>query len=89
MLIRNGLEKDALHRYRITPTGLPILHLFFADDFVLFGNASVEEAQGVMEVLQAYAKGSGQVVNLSKSSVFFGLKTKLRTRKKIVETLGI
>ncbi|XP_068319700.1 uncharacterized mitochondrial protein AtMg01250-like [Pyrus communis] len=44
MLIKNGLERDALHRYKVTPTGLPILHFFFADDYVMFGNASVEDA---------------------------------------------
>ena len=60
MLIRNGLEHGALNGYRVKTDGNPITHLFFADDSVLFGNASVEEAQGIMDILKTYARGSGQ-----------------------------
>lgn len=67
MLIRNGLERCVFHGYRVTPIGILISHLFFADDSIMIGNALVEEAQGVVEVLQVYAKGSGHVVNLSKA----------------------
>ncbi|KAM1803504.1 hypothetical protein ACFX12_029481 [Malus domestica] len=88
-LIKKGLERGALHGYKITPNGTPITHLFFADDSVLFGNATVEEAQGVADVLNVYASGSGQEINMSKSSIFFGTSTSKRTKKKIGETLGI
>ncbi|KAM2136540.1 hypothetical protein ACFX1R_006290 [Malus domestica] len=89
MLIRKGLEQGALHGYKMTPNGTPITHLFFADDSVLFGNATAEEAQGVTDVLKVYARGYGQEINLSKSSIFFGASTSKRTKKKIGETLGI
>ncbi|KAM2907972.1 hypothetical protein COP2_047533 [Malus domestica] len=89
MLIRNGLEQGALHEFKITPNGVPVTHLFFTDDSVLFGNALMEEAQWVAKVLKVYAWGSGQEINLSKSTIFFGSKTKSRTKKKIVGTLGI
>lgn len=65
-----------MYRYRIS---------FFADDSVLFCNASVEESKGVVEVLKTYAAGSGQEINMSKSSIFFGSKT----TKKIERTLNI
>ncbi|KAM1648373.1 hypothetical protein ACFX1Q_010399 [Malus domestica] len=88
-LIRKGLERGALHGYKMTPNGTPITHLFFTGDSVLFGNAMVEEAQGVADVLNVYASGSGQEINMSKSSIFFGTSTSKRTKKKIGETLGI
>lgn len=28
-LIRNGMVRGALHEFRVTPNGVPILHLFF------------------------------------------------------------
>ncbi|CAN6724078.1 unnamed protein product [Malus baccata var. baccata] len=88
-LIKNGMECGLLHGYRFTPNGTPITHLFFADDSVLFGNATVEEAKGVVDIVNTYARGSGQEINLSKSSIFFGTSTSKRIKKRIGNTLGI
>ncbi|KAM1430154.1 hypothetical protein ACFX2I_046250 [Malus domestica] len=93
MLIRNGLEQGALHEFKITPNGVPVTHLFFTDDSVLFGNALMEEAQWVAKVLKVYAWGSGQEINLSKSTIFFGSKTKSpifeEVRDKIETRVGL
>ncbi|KAM1182791.1 hypothetical protein ACFX19_001240 [Malus domestica] len=83
------MERGALQGFSVSPNGNPISHLFFTDDSVLFGHASVEEARGIVEVLRTYARGSGQAVNLSKSSIFFGSKTSNRVRRKIGRTMGI
>ncbi|KAM1520037.1 hypothetical protein ACFX15_022281 [Malus domestica] len=88
-LIRKGLERGVLHGYKFTPNETPLTHLFFADDSVLFGNATVEEAQGVADILNVYASRSGQEINMSKSSIFFGTSTSKRTKKRIGDTLGI
>lgn len=88
-LIRNGMEIGALHGFRVTPNGVPILHLFFVDDSVLFCDVSVEKAQGVVDVLKSNATGSGQQINMSKSLIYFGLKATKRIKKKIERTLNI
>ncbi|KAM1777719.1 hypothetical protein ACFX11_044342 [Malus domestica] len=89
MLIRSGLETSAINGYRVSPAGNPITHLFFADDSVLFGNATVEEALAILNILKTYARGSGQELNLSKSSIFFGSKIPNGTRLEIGRTMGI
>ncbi|KAM2228010.1 hypothetical protein ACFXTI_014755 [Malus domestica] len=89
MLIRRGLEVGGLHGIRVSSNGNPLSHLFFADDSVLFGHASVEEARGILEVLRTYSNASSQAVNLSKSSIFFGSKTPNRVRSEIGQTMGI
>ncbi|CAN6580631.1 unnamed protein product [Malus baccata var. baccata] len=88
-LIRRSMERGSLHGIKLTPSGQPLSHLFFADDSVLFGHAIVEEAQGMVDVLNVYAKGSGQNINLDKSALFFGSTTSKRNKKKIGDILGI
>ncbi|CAN6580853.1 unnamed protein product [Malus baccata var. baccata] len=88
-LLRTGLEHGTLHGIRVSPTGRPISHLFFADDSVLFCNASAEDARGVSDILRTYAAGSGQEINLTKSSIMFSPKTKKRVKKEIVHILNI
>jgi hypothetical protein len=48
-----------------------VSHLLFADDYMLFTQASTRGAQRVMDILQAYQRGSGQMVNIVKSTIFF------------------
>jgi hypothetical protein len=52
--------------------GPHITHLLFADDSIVFLEASVESMHALKEVLLAYEVASGQKVNLQKSSIFFG-----------------
>lgn len=48
-----------------------ISHLFFADDSIVFPEASQRGAARIREILDTYSKGSGQLVNWDKSAVFF------------------
>ena len=58
-LIRRSLEIGAIHGVRVNLSGTSISHLFFADDSVLFCDATVEDAIGVRKILDAFAAGSG------------------------------
>jgi hypothetical protein len=48
-----------------------VSHLLFADDSLLFFRANTESAQEIHAVLQSYCNGSGQQVNMEKSSIHF------------------
>lgn len=89
MLIRRALEHRVIHGIKLSRNGTSLTHLFFADDSVLFGRANVEEARGIADILKLYASGSGQEINLAKSSIFFGSKTLKRENGKIEKSLGI
>jgi hypothetical protein len=54
------------------PQGPNITHLLFADDSVVFLEASEENLSTLREVLKFYEDCSGQRVNKQKSSIFFG-----------------
>lgn len=48
-----------------------ISHLLFADDSLIFSRASVADCKVLKEIFDYYAKASGQIFNLEKSSMFF------------------
>ena len=48
-----------------------ISHLLFADDCIVFSEASQRGASRLQEILDIYGRGSGQLVNRDKSAIFF------------------
>ena len=68
-LIRKAAANRKLSGMRISRHGPSITHLFFADDSLIFCKANMDQATKLMRVLQVYALGSGQLINLDKSSI--------------------
>lgn len=63
--VRTG-KWNAIRAARHTPT---VSHLFFADDFILFGEAGVEQAMNMEGVQKELCIQTGQKVNFSKSRI--------------------
>ncbi|KAK8687808.1 hypothetical protein V6N13_086604 [Hibiscus sabdariffa] len=59
------------NRTRIGRERLAINHLFFADDSILFGEATVDSARHVKTIIDQYTSALGQHVNFDKSLLFF------------------
>lgn len=49
----------------------PLSHLFFADDFMPFGEATIENAENMKAILDDFCHSSGHKVNSSKSQLYF------------------
>lgn len=67
-------EVGPLHLSRGVRVGVHapwISHLLFADDCIVFSEASRRGAERLHHVLEIYSRGSGQLVNKDKSAVFF------------------
>ena len=47
----------------------------FADDYIIFGKASVDERYRVLKVLADYEEESGQKLNKEKTSLFLDRKS--------------
>jgi len=70
-LLRKKVQ-DGTIGYNLQPRkGLLISHLLYADDMVIFSTGRKKDVRRILEVLDIYAQWSGQVVNASKSSIFF------------------
>jgi hypothetical protein len=48
-----------------------VSHLLYADDCVVFSEATHGGANRLLQIVELYNKGSGQLVNRDKSAVFF------------------
>ncbi|KAM2182087.1 hypothetical protein ACFX1Q_032619 [Malus domestica] len=68
---------------------MPISHLFFADDSMVFCKFDETEARQVVKILEEYGNEFGQIVNLEKSSIFFGKGCSKKEKKCIVTSMNI
>ncbi|KAL0011885.1 hypothetical protein SO802_006993 [Lithocarpus litseifolius] len=68
--------------------GPRISHLFFTDDNLIFGRATVKECEEIQRVLQVYEASSGQQLNSNKTSLFFSHNTANGVRETIKTMFG-
>ena len=66
-----------------------ISHLFFADNYIIFCRATMEECKHMASVLDDYEKESGQKLNREKTSLFFRKNTKEDIQKILMDTFGV
>ncbi|KAL0006060.1 hypothetical protein SO802_013621 [Lithocarpus litseifolius] len=64
-------------------------NLLFADDSLLFCQATQNEGEAIMEIIQTYANASGQSINLEKSSVYFSANTTGVQWQQMLQILGV
>ena len=69
-------------------SGPAFSHLFFADDLILFGQASLPTAEAIEEVLTRFFHLSGQKVSNEKCRILFSRNTLEATRDCICNSLG-
>ncbi|KAL0284345.1 UNVERIFIED_CONTAM: hypothetical protein Sangu_2830800 [Sesamum angustifolium] len=66
-----------------------VSHLLFADDTLIFCQASVDAALCILEVLEFFGRAAGQEINFDKSSVLFSKNTVPVLREGIQNTLQV
>lgn len=65
------MEQGWLRGIRIAQLAPTISNLCFADDTILFSQATAQEAIVVRDILDRYALVSGQIINMEKSTMGF------------------
>ena len=70
--------------------GGPLLsNLFFADDIILFAEASCEQAAVIKDCLDRFCAASGQKVSLAKSTIYFSPNVPTSVQQDISTNLGM
>jgi hypothetical protein len=69
--------------------GVPLTHLLFADDSLLFCRDNFNEWEHLLKVLEVYESASRQKLNADKTSIFFSRNTGVDFRALITSSAGI
>lgn len=88
-LIRESIEKGEWKPIAASQGGPSLFNLFFADDLILFGEASKEQASIIRRCLERFCLASGQKISLHKSMVYFSKNTGEATKEDGSRELGI
>lgn len=75
-LIEQEVSLGAWRAVRASRNGPQLSNLAFADDLILFGEASIDQAKVIMACLEQFCDMSGSKVSTAKSRVFFSRNTK-------------
>lgn len=87
-LVEEAVDNGKLHGV-MAPSTPVISHLCYADDTVLYSQATMVEANELLRILGKYAQASGQIINLEKSSMTFSPGTPQSVRTAIQGLMGI
>lgn len=68
--LNNKQQRGELMPYRLGRSVVPISHLFYADDMLLFANGHSRSLQRLKRLMNNYEVSSGQQINLDKSAFY-------------------
>lgn len=88
-MLTNSLDWNKISGISLSKHGPKFNHLFFADDSMLFTNASCKEAYELINVLNCYTMASGQRINLHKSGIIFSKNCPNQIKQEIIRILGM
>ncbi|XP_023906329.1 uncharacterized protein LOC112018051 [Quercus suber] len=87
-LIWRAMENQQLRGVLSCNGGVKISHLLFANDSLLFFEATTVECRNLLHILESYEKASGQAINRQKTKLFFSLNTRQQVKEDIQNMLG-
>ena len=87
-LIHKSTEMGTLQGLQVCKRSPHITHLFFADDSLLFCNATTADCDEIQRLLMVYERATGQQVNRQKTSLFFSPNTPAEIREKLRQRFG-
>ncbi|KAA3473128.1 reverse transcriptase [Gossypium australe] len=81
--------EERLKGTKVGRGNVAVSHLFFADDCMLFGDASIEGASTMKAIIKEYELVSGQLVNFDKSLIYFNRNVDSDIQDQVGGILGV
>ncbi|CAA7018343.1 unnamed protein product [Microthlaspi erraticum] len=88
-LIGNSIAEKCWKPIKLSRGGPELSHVCFADDLILFAEASVAQVRTIRNVLETFCLLSGQKVSLEKSKIFFSSNVSRELGREISDASGI
>lgn len=88
-MIERSIEKKEWKPISLSRGGPKLSHVCFADDLILFSEASVSQVRVIRKILEQFCVVSGQRVSLEKSKIFFSNNVSEDLAKQISDESGI
>lgn len=88
-MIERSIDTKEWKPISLSQGGPKLSHICFADDLILFAEASVAQVQVIRKVLETFCTASGQKVSLEKSKIFFSNNVSRELGNLISEASGI
>ncbi|XP_062018153.1 uncharacterized protein LOC133734539 [Rosa rugosa] len=88
-LLQKKQELGLLPGIEVCNDAPAVNHLLFADDSMLYAQASLEACYEIQDVIETYGRASGQLVNFNKSYVVFSKNVPLELQEEVTSLLGV
>ncbi|RYR24105.1 hypothetical protein Ahy_B02g057597 isoform A [Arachis hypogaea] len=82
--IEQGVDEGFWSPFIFRKNGINLSHLMFADDLLLFAEATNEQIENITETMEAFCKVTNLKINTAKSSIVFSKNTDPTTRRNIL-----
>ena len=88
-LLRQAAIGGDIQGFSLCRNGPKLIHLFFANDCLIFCRSTLEECAKIQELLAVYEAISGQMINKEKTSLFFSKNTDEQAHEAIKLALNV
>ncbi|KAL0434881.1 UNVERIFIED_CONTAM: hypothetical protein Sradi_0196000 [Sesamum radiatum] len=88
-MLQEAQRRGDINGIAVSRGGPSVSYLLFADDTIIYGQASAATMTAIKQILTSYERVSGQAINFDKSSMVVGRNVGEQQRQHMADILGV